>query len=153
VNLGDAKPQESDGLEWLLRLAVPWQQVAAAPLRRTQQQDFFKRDLDRLRAAPLLGAAPSDSLVHLPAPRLFPVALALAAQVVEEKDGEIRAGSLAATCSEGLAAALASLWSCLFRLESWDPAQGWQVSTSPGNPYPSAYLLSLVLLGRLPEGT
>src|SRR5262249_22949503 len=27
--------QESDGLEWLLRLSVLWQQVAAAPLRRT----------------------------------------------------------------------------------------------------------------------
>src|SRR5262249_15440986 len=27
---------EADGLEWLLRLAVVWQQVAAAPLRRTQ---------------------------------------------------------------------------------------------------------------------
>src|SRR3954465_864996 len=28
---------EADGLEWLFRLGVLWQQVAAAPLRRTQQ--------------------------------------------------------------------------------------------------------------------
>ena len=40
--------QEADGLEWLLRMAVLWQQAAAAPLRRTQQGDFFKRDLERL---------------------------------------------------------------------------------------------------------
>src|SRR5262249_52173657 len=41
--------QEADGLDWPLRLAVVWQLVAGAPLRRTQQGDFFKRDLDRLR--------------------------------------------------------------------------------------------------------
>ena len=32
---------EADGLEWPLRLAAVWQQVAASPLRRTQQRDFF----------------------------------------------------------------------------------------------------------------
>src|SRR5579871_1613151 len=37
-------PQEVDGLEWPLRLAVAWQQVMANPLRQTQQGDFFKRD-------------------------------------------------------------------------------------------------------------
>src|SRR5262249_6865623 len=34
-------PQEADGLEWPLKLAVLWQQVASSPLRRTQQGGFF----------------------------------------------------------------------------------------------------------------
>src|SRR5262249_61372880 len=33
---GPLSPVEADGLEWPLRLGVLWQQVAAAPLRRTQ---------------------------------------------------------------------------------------------------------------------
>src|SRR5262249_37272506 len=41
-------PVESDGLEWPLRLAVLWQRIGGAPLRRTQNGDFFKRDVDRL---------------------------------------------------------------------------------------------------------
>ena len=58
--------QEADGLEWLLRLAVLWQQVAAAPLRRTQQGDFFKRDFERLGQDALLNAAPADQLAQVP---------------------------------------------------------------------------------------
>lgn len=148
-----ASPQEADGLEWLLRLGVLWQQVAEAPLRRTQQRDFFKRDLDRLQADPLLSMPPTDALIELPNTALFTVALALAAGVLEEQDGEIRAGSFAPVCTDGLAPALAWLWSFLPRLESWNPARGWQVATTPGNPYPSVYLLSLLLLSRLPEGS
>src|SRR5262249_28349438 len=44
----DRAPLEADGLEWLLRLAVLWQRVVGAPLRRTQGGEFFKRDLERL---------------------------------------------------------------------------------------------------------
>ncbi len=36
-NPQSAIPQESDGLEWLIRLGVLWQQVSTGPLRRTQQ--------------------------------------------------------------------------------------------------------------------
>jgi hypothetical protein len=152
VKVREAKVQEADGLEWLLRLAVLWQQVAASPLRRTQQNDFFKRDLDRLRADPLLSVAPTDSLIDLPDPGLFTVALALAAGVVDEMDGEIRAGGFGPVWSEGLARTVASLWSLLSRVQSWNPIHGWQLATAPGNPYPAVYLLSLVLLGKLREG-
>ncbi len=57
---------ESDGLEWLLRLGALWQQVSTAPLRRTQQGGFFKRDLERLEQDPLLNDPPADRLVDLP---------------------------------------------------------------------------------------
>jgi hypothetical protein len=152
VTVPDARPQESDGLEWLLRLAVLWQQVAAGPLRRTQQQDFFKRDLERLRADPILEAPPADGLIELPDASLSTVSLALAAGVLEEKDGEISKGSFGPAWTDGLPVAIASLWSCLLHLESWGPLEGWQVPSAPGNPYPGAYLLALLLLSRLPEG-
>src|SRR5205814_8506249 len=96
VVLRDATVQEADGLEWLLRLGVLWQQVAAAPLRRTQQGDFFKRDLDRLRTDPLLTSPAPDSLADVPDAALFAIALAGVAGVVAEKDGEMRASSLPA---------------------------------------------------------
>ena len=64
---------EADGLDWPLRLTVLWQRLAGAPLRRTQQGDFFKRDYDRLEGDPLLNS-PSDeglrkdfSWAHTPA--------------------------------------------------------------------------------------
>src|SRR5262249_14310780 len=46
---------EADGLEWLLRLGVLWQQ-AAVPLRRTLGGGFFKRDAERLGQDHLLNA-------------------------------------------------------------------------------------------------
>src|SRR5262249_36314620 len=67
---------EADGLEWPLRLAALWQQLAPTPLRRTQTGDFFKRDLDRLRADSLLNAPPADNLADLPDTGLLAIALA-----------------------------------------------------------------------------
>jgi hypothetical protein len=147
---GAAAVQEADGLEWPLKLAVLWQQVAAAPLRRTQQGGFFKRDLERLQTDALLNAAAPDSLADLADPALLAVELALGLGLLREADGELRAGSYPASWEEGLAATIASLWATLLQVEAWNPHAGWQVAPAPGNPYPSAYLLALLLLSRLP---
>ncbi len=153
VALSDAKAQEADGLEWPLRLGILWQKVAGAPLRRTQQSDFFKRDLDRIQADALLNQPPNESLIELPDVGLLAIAWALATGVLKEENGEISAGAFSSAWSEGLAATSAFLWAALPRLEGWNPLHGWNVTTSPGNPYPSLYLLALLLLGRLPEGS
>jgi hypothetical protein len=142
--------QEADGLEWPLKLAVLWQQVASAPLRRTQQGGFFKRDLERLKADPLLNAAPADALAALPDPGLLAVELALGEGLVYETDGELRAATQPARDDEGLPAAVASLWAALLHVEGWNARDGWQAGEGTGNPYPSAYLLALLLLTRLP---
>lgn len=152
LDLGSLAVLETDGLEWPLRLAVVWQQVTAAPLRRTQQRDFFKRDLDRLRGDPLLGSLPPDSLTPLPDPAFAAVALALASGLLVETDGEIHAASFPAAWSGTLPALVASLWEAWPRLDGWNPGQGWKGGAGPGNPYPSACLLALVLLAHLPEG-
>lgn len=144
-------PHEADGLEWPLRLAVLWQQVAAAPLRRTQQRDFFKRDLERLRSDTLLSGPPVDNLGELPDPGLLAVALALGHGLIQDNAGELVASAFPPAWQESLPAMLASVWTALLHLETWNVNQGWQPGETHGNPYPGAYLLALLLLANLPD--
>jgi hypothetical protein len=145
--------QEADGLEWLLRLAVLWQQVSTAPLRRTQQGGFFKRDAERLGQDPLLNGPPADRQADVPDLGFFVEALGERAGVVQVADGEVRAAALPAAWGEGLAPSLEALYADLPRLRSWNPLDGWRGGEAvPGNPFPSACLLALLLLARLPEG-
>jgi hypothetical protein len=143
---------EADGLEWPLRLGVLWQQVAGSPLRRTQQGEFFKRDLERLGGEALLSTPPADSLADLPDPGLFAVELAEIEGVLADTRGELRATSLPTGWGEGLLPALASLWAALPSVEKWNPLEGGNngLSNGRGNPYPSACLLAVLLLARLP---
>ncbi len=145
--------QEADGLEWLLRLGVLWQQVGAAPLRRTLQGGFFKRDLERLGQDALLNGPPAEHLTDVPDQGFLVVALAELEGIVREVDGELRAGALPASWEVGLAPTLESLWAHLPRINSWGPLEGWRGGAEvAGNPYPSAYLLAFLLLAQLPEG-
>jgi hypothetical protein len=144
-------PHEADGLEWLLRLAVLWQQVTASPIRRTQQGGFFKRDQERLQSDPLLTAPPHENLVEAPDRGFLLAALAEQIGVLVEADGELRAGPLPAVWEAGLWPALESFWSELWRVALWDPLDGWRAEPVAGNPFASAYLLTFLLLARLPE--
>lgn len=150
VTLPTTGIHESDGLEWPLRLAVLWQQVSAGPLRRTQQGDFFKRDLERLRSDPLLNDPPPDSIGDLPDTGLLVVELALVEGVLEESDGELRALPQPPAWDAGVLATLTSLWSAIPRLQAWNPHAGWQGGQPGANPFPSAHVLALLLLARLP---
>jgi len=141
-------PLETDGLDWPLRLSVLWQQVSAAPLRRTQQQDLFKRDLDRLHADPLLATTSSDALVELPDPGMLAVAWSQALGLIENKEGDLVACAFDESWQDGLPRLLVRLLASLSDVAFWNPAQGWQVEGNVGNPYPSAYLLTLLLLSR-----
>lgn len=148
---GPLSPVEGDGLEWPLRLGVLWQQVAAAPLRRTQGGGLFKRDIERLEADPLLTAPPADAQADVPDLGFLAAELAERLGVVGESDGEIRAADLPATWDAGLWPALEAIFAQLFRLRGWGPLDGWRTGELPlGNPFPSAYLLALLLLGRAP---
>ena len=118
-------------------MAVLWQQATAAPLRRTQQGDFFKRDLDRLGQDALLNGPPADRLADVPDLGFLVAVLAEREGVLREADGEIRAGPLPAVWEAGLAPSLESLWSQLPRLRAWNPIDGWRGGETPaGNPFP-----------------
>ncbi|MCC6418386.1 MAG: helicase-associated domain-containing protein [Gemmataceae bacterium] len=149
---GTVSAQEADGLDWPLRLAVLGQQVAAQPVRRTQQGGFFKRDLERLRTDPLLNAIPPDSLATVPDVGLLAVELAVADGLLREADGELHAGRESTSGEEGLPAVVASLWAALLRIEVWNVCEGQAAGRVPGNPYPTVYLSALLLLGQLTGG-
>lgn len=145
-------PLEADGLDWPLRLAVLWQQLAAAPLRRTQQGDFFKRDHDRLDNDPLLNSPSAEGLPAVPDAAFLAVELALSVGMAVESEGELRASWAPGAWNEGLPAALTTFWQALPRVRAWDPLEGRRDGSVPGSPFPSAGLLALLLLGQLPGG-
>ena len=146
-----ASVHEADGLDWPLRLAALWQQALATPLRRTQQGDFFKRDADRLGSDPLLSAAPTDALAPIADPGFLSAALAKSSGLLREEGAELHAGAWPAGFKDALPGMIAELWSALAGVTSWNPTAGHQIPEGAGNPYPSAYLLALLLLSQLPE--
>jgi hypothetical protein len=154
IDVGTAAAQEADGLEWPLRLAVLWQQVAANPLRRTLQGEFFKRDLERLSQDPLLSSVPSLSLADLPDVALLAVSLAEAEGLLEADDGELRAGPWPGHWQDGLGRTLEALYAALPRLDKWNARDGSRLGeASVGQPCLSAYVLALLLLACQPPDT
>jgi hypothetical protein len=133
-------------LEWPLRLAVVWQQVAETPVRQTLQRDFFKRDLQRLQTDALLNGSFADQPAGVPDCGLLCVAWARAAGLLEEHGAELRAGRFAATWDQGLFPLLRELWRALLGLDAWDPDKGWEANRAKPHPFPSAYLLVLLVL-------
>ncbi len=146
---GGERAQEADGLEWPLRLATMHQRVLGAPLRRTQQGDFFKRDLERLGDDPILNTPP-DAPATLPEPARLAAAMALASGLLHERDNELTAGTFSPAWFGPEANLLAELWSALPLVRGWEPVAGGRSADAPGNPYPGAQLLAMALLTRLP---
>src|SRR5262249_15630394 len=129
-----------------------WQRVAASPLRRTQTGGFFKRDLERLTQDPLINEPPADSLAALPDPAMPAAALGESAGIGNNTESELRAAGLPPAWERGLYPALADLWASWPHVVTWDPLAGWRDGEpGRGNPFPSAYLLALLLVARLPD--
>ncbi|HYV35292.1 MAG TPA: helicase-associated domain-containing protein, partial [Gemmataceae bacterium] len=141
---------EADGLDLPLRLAALWQMVHAVPLRRTQTSGFFKRDLERLQGDPKLNDAPPDSLAEIPDPALLAVVLATQEGLLKDVAGELQAGVFPTPWDKGLQATLASLWTAALQQDAWNAQDGWRPEPPAANPYPSMWLLALMLLSRLP---
>jgi hypothetical protein len=144
------EPREADGLEWPARLAIAWQQVDEMPLRRTMQQGFFKRDLQRLRSDPLLAAPFADHPSDVPDAGLLTVAWAQACGLICADGTELRAAEFPEAWRGGTPALIAHLWHSLAEVESWDPIRGWEVGGT-SNPFPAVYPLVLAVLARQPE--
>ena len=142
---------EADGLEWPMRLAVLWQQTLAAPLRKTQQGGFFKRDHERLRGDPLLCAAPTEALAEVPDPGFFTAALAEATGLLRAEGAELHPGDLPGSWqSSPLPTLLVELWNALARVSQWSPVAGADLpEAGAANPYASAYLMAGVLIAQV----
>jgi hypothetical protein len=140
--------READGLDWPLRLASLWQQVADSPLRQTIQGGYFKRDLEKLRGDTLLTTTSANE--SLPDAGVLTAEVAKLIGVLRQATGELSADSSLACLEKPLALLLEELWGALLRVESWQPDRGWQAGCHH-NPYPAAYVLGALVLSRVPH--
>lgn len=141
----------ADGLEWLLRLGVLWQQLRAAPIRLTQATALFKRDLQRLQEDPLLAAPLPDAPAEVPDLGVLVMGLGMAAGLFVAEHGELRAGPFPPSWEAGLLPTIAELWAALPAVEHWDPQRGYYLSEQ-GEPFPTVALPALLLLAAQPDG-
>lgn len=141
----------ADGLEWLLRLGVLWQQLRAAPIRLTQTQALFKRDLVRLQEDPLLAAPLPDAPAEVPDLGVLVMGLGIATGLFVAEGGELRAADFPPRWKAGLLPTLTELWSALPAVRHWDPAHGYLL-TEEGEPFPTVALPALLLLAAQPDG-
>ena len=137
--------RQSDGLEWPLRLAVVWQQVSAGPVRVTQANTLFKRDLTRLQADPLLSAAPADGLAPVPDAGVLALFWAKAIGLLSQAEDELKANPFPASWGAALAPAQVQLFAALPLVEGWDPLAGYAPSDTGLSQTPSAGFLCLLL--------
>jgi hypothetical protein len=142
--------RHTDGLEWPLRLASFWQMVRGSRFRQTMQGGFFKRDQEKLRADPLINAPFMESAAPVPDSGRLAVALARFGGLLSEEDAEIRAEAFPADWQGSLQELLVDIFSSVFRIDTWNPRDGAVENGAMPNPYPSAYLLALLLISRLP---
>jgi len=140
----------ADGLEWPIRLGVLWQQLRSSPIRLTQGNTLFKRDLTRLQADPVLGTSPSDIPVELPEPGVLAMVLGMAAGLFLADGGDLRAGPFPPSWDASLLATLTDLWAALPAAAHWDPVRGYYPADDA--PFPTVALAAMLLLAAQPEG-
>ena len=136
----------ADGLEWPLRLAAAWQQVHAQPVRLTQVNTLFKRDLTRLQTDDILAAPAADQFGTIPDPGVLVLFWAASAQLLAEIEGELRAAGFPAAWEAGLFPVLTQLFAALPRLEAWDPLVGYAPIESGLSQFPTVAMLCLLFL-------
>jgi hypothetical protein len=152
--LGGLTPptRQADGLDWPLRLAVIWQEVDQSPVRLTQADTLFKRDLTRLQTDAVLSAPAADQLAELPDAGVLALFWARAAGLLAEEDSELRAAPFPPSWGAALAPTLSDLWAGLTAVETWDPLRGYAPGDADAAPAPTAGLLALLLLAAADPG-
>ena len=138
----------ADGLDWPLRLAAVWQQVLASPVRHTQSNTLFKKDLTRLQTDEVLSGRWSGELIHPPDLGVLALLWAQAAGLFADTNGELTAAPFPAAWDEGIAPVLSELLASLVRVEAWDPLAGYAPSDGGLSSTPTAGFLALLLLAK-----
>ena len=145
-------PRSADGLDWLLRLAAVRQQVDAGPVRFTQANTLFKKDLIRLQTDEVLSAPPADHIGELRDAGVLALLWAHAAGLLGENAGELQAMAFQSVWEGGLSAVLTELFAAFWRVEAWDPLAGYAPIENGLSPTPTAGILALLLLAQVPPG-
>jgi hypothetical protein len=143
--------RQADGLDWPLRLAVIWQEVDDAPVRLTQTNTLYKRDLNRLQTDPVLSTPAADQHTELPDVGVLALFWARAVGLLSEGDDELRSAPFPPSWSNALTPTLTDLWSGLTAVEVWDPLRGYAPGDTGTAAAPTAGLLALLLLGSAGE--
>ncbi|QJW95435.1 helicase-associated domain-containing protein [Frigoriglobus tundricola] len=136
---------QADGLEWPLRLAAVWQQVHADPVRLTQGNTLFKRDLVRFQSDAVLSAPPIDQLAPVADPGVLALLWAKSAALLADRDGTLVADAFSPTWDGTLFPLIADLFSALPQVEAWDPLAGYAPTENGLSPGPTAGFLALLL--------
>lgn len=145
---GGGHPRLADGLDWLLRLAAVRQQVDADPVRVTQANTLFKKDLVRLQTDEVLSAPPADHAGNLPDAGILALLWASTAGLLSANGGELRATAFEPAWNAGLPVVLVDLFAAFWQVEAWDPLAGYAPIEMGLSPTPTAGLLSLLLLAQ-----
>lgn len=141
---GGGGARQADGLEWPLRLAAAWQQVNADPVRLTQGNTLFKRDLQRLQADAVLASPPIEALASAADPGVLALLWAQAAGLLRSGADALEAAPFSAAWDGPLSNLLAELFASLPLVEAWDPLIGYAPSESL-SPTPTVTFLTLLL--------
>ena len=138
----------ADGLDWPLRLAAVWQQVLNSPVRSTQGNTLFKKDLARLQTDEVLSGRWAGEVAHPPDLGVLALLWAAAGGLLAEASGELTATPFGETWEKGLPAVLSELLAALVRVEAWDPVAGYVLNESGLSPTPTAGFIALLLLAK-----
>jgi hypothetical protein len=137
--------RQADGLEWPLRLAAVWQQVHADPVRLTQGNTLFKRDLQRLQSDAVLAAPPAERLGAVADPGVLALLWAQVAGLLADRAGALEAEPFPPAWDGPLFQLLAELFAALPLVDAWDPLAGYAPGEGGLSPTPTAGLLALLL--------
>jgi hypothetical protein len=140
--------RQADGLDWPLRLAAVWQQVHASPVRFTQANTLFKKDLTRLQTDEILSGQWAGEVIHPPDMGVLALFWAAASGLLANRGGELVAVPFPNAWENGLTAVLAELFAALPLVEAWDPLAGYTPSSGGLSATPTASFLALLLLAR-----
>jgi hypothetical protein len=145
--------RQADGWDLPIRMGRIWKLAHQSPIKRTQQNELFKRDYDRIIGDSLLTAPPIDAPTALrDAGRLAYHLVDRLGWLEDGEEGRRPIASLDALWPESLDALLAETGRAALGLESWNelgadaPIGGFAAESA------SARLFVLLLLQSLPEG-
>jgi hypothetical protein len=141
----------ADGLEWPLRLGVLWQQLRTGPVRLTQADSLFKRDLQRLQTDPLLASPLADHVGEIVEPGVFAMVLGKASGLFETISGERHANTFPESWNGELPGLLGEFWAALPAFAHWDPLEGHLVREGV-DPFSTVALAAMLLLARQESG-